>query len=128
MAGVKDFMMKVLLADSKANILYGLNVLLEEQPDIDIVGESAEIENIVSKVIRTCPDLIILSWDFPKQQVEDIMRKIRLSCPNIFVIALSSKSYLKETAIQSGANDFIWKGDPPIRLLSSIQNLIKITA
>lgn len=117
--------MKVLLAESKANIRYGLNVLLEEQPDIDIVGESAEIENIISIIIQTCPDLMIMSWDFPANQVEDIMRKIRLSCPQIFVIALSSNSYMRDYAIQSGADDFIWKGDPPIRLLSSIQHLQK---
>jgi DNA-binding NarL/FixJ family response regulator len=115
--------MRVFIAESKTNIRYGLRVLLGEQPDLEVVGESAELDNILLKIKQTNPDLLIMSWDFPISRLEELIGRIRLTLPRLPIIALSVKSDLRESTIQSGVNDFIWKGDPPEKLISSIQTL-----
>ena len=119
---IEGFSMKILLADARPNIRYGLSVLLTEQPGLEIVGESDTLEELLAQIATCCPDLIILSWDFPAMEVEGFLRQIRRSCPALLVIALSAKPNLRQAALQAGADVFICKGDPPEKLLASLKH------
>ena len=115
--------MKVLLADPKSNIRYGLTVLLGEQPDLEIVGETDDSGVLLAQVKATSPDLLLLSWDLPGMKVSELLGQIRILCPKLSIIALSGKSNNRELALQSGADDFICKGDSPEKLLASIRQI-----
>jgi len=118
--------MNVYLAESKKNIRFGLNVLLGELPDLKIIGESADPEDILSQKKDPGPDLMIMSWDIPSHGIEDILKKIRNTYPGLLVIALSTNANLRDKALKSGVNEFIYKGDPPERLIASIIHLQKL--
>ena len=113
--------MKVLLADAKPNIRYGLSVLLTEQPGLEVVGETDDPEGLLPQIKSNHPDLVILSWDFSSLEMEGLLRDMRLICPKLLIIALSAKPSLRQAALQAGANAFICKGDPPEKLLASLK-------
>ena len=120
--------MRVFLADPKPNIRYGLAVLLGEQPDLEIVGETEDSDVLLAQIEATTPDLILLSWDLPGVKISELLDQIRAVCPKLWIIALSGKSNNRELALKSGADDFICKGDSPEKLLTSIRQIQKLTA
>ena len=118
--------MKVLLADQKINIRYGLMVLLREQPELEILGDTDNTEDLLLQIRTGCPDLVLLGWGLPGLPTEDLLAQIRTLCPQIRVIALSEKAYLREKALAAGADAFMCKGDPPEKLLSLLQGIRKL--
>lgn len=114
--------MKILLADARPNIRYGLSVLLSEQPGLEIVGESDNLEDLLAQITTCRPDLVILSWDFPAMEVEKFLHEMRRTNPPLLVVALSAKPNLRQAAFQAGADAFICKGDPPEKLLASLKH------
>ena len=115
--------MRVLLADQKSNVRFGLTVLLGEQPDLEIVGETDDSDVLLTQIKETSPDLVLLSWDLPGSKTSELLGQIRNDCPKLCIIALSGKPNNRELALQSGADDFICKGDSPEKLLTSIRQI-----
>lgn len=115
--------MEVLLADQKPNICYGLAVLLGEQPDLEIMGDVDNSDDLLLEIRKKCPDLILLEWGLPGLLMTDLMAEIRIICPGIRVIALSEKENLRETAFSSGVDAFMRKGDPPEKLLILLRDI-----
>ncbi len=114
--------MKILIAESKNTVRYGLVALLEEQPAVEIVGEAAHFKELLNCILLDCPDMILLSWEFSGQRDGILMRSIRLICPRVKIVVLSSHPEVAERALELGADHFVSKAEPPERLLGVIKN------
>jgi DNA-binding NarL/FixJ family response regulator len=55
--------MQILLADNQPKVRFGLRVLLERQPGLQVVGEAADAEDLLAQVEADCPDLVLLDWE-----------------------------------------------------------------
>ena len=113
-------LMQVFLADNQPQVRFGLSVLLERQPGINIVGEAANAQDLLAQSATACPDLILLDWTLPKMQAEDLLSRLREVCPNVVVIALSGRPEARQAALDAGANDFVGKYELPEKLLAAI--------
>jgi DNA-binding NarL/FixJ family response regulator len=118
---LKGTQMKVLLADQKSNIRYGLMVLLGEQPDLKIMGDTDNADDLLHQIKKDCPDLLLLGWGLPGMSMNELFTKICHLCPQIHIIVLSERAYLRETILSAGADGFMCKGDPPEKLLALVQ-------
>ena len=116
--------MKILLADPKSYIRYGLAVLMEEQPDIEVVGEAENSDELLKKLDHTQPDLILLGSEMPSKSLDVLLPEIRRSFPSLAIIVLSGGSFSPEIAMKAGANGFIRKGDLPDRVLKTVRQVI----
>jgi DNA-binding NarL/FixJ family response regulator len=114
--------MQILLADNQSKVRFGLNVLLEHQTGIEIVGEATNARDLLAQSRRTCPDLILLDWNLPKMQAEDLLAQLREICPNVAVIVLSGRPEAHQAALDAGADGFVGKYELPERLLAAIHN------
>lgn len=112
--------MQILLADNQPKVRLGLRVLLERQPGLKVVGEAADAEELLAQTEMVCPDLVLLGWSLPGLAKVDLLSALRRVCPDLFVIALSGRTEVRQAALDAGADAFVYKCDPPERLLAAI--------
>ena len=112
--------MRILLADDQKKVRFALRVLLERQPGVSVVGEAANTPELLSGTRETCPDVLLLAWEFPDRDVTSLLQELRLICPCLVVIVLSGRPEARQGALNAGADFFVSKGDPPECLLAAI--------
>ncbi len=114
--------MRVLLADERQKVRSAVRLLLEQQPDIEVLGEAVDATGLRDWVSAAAPDVVLLDWELPGGEVGELVSDIRQRCPSIKVVALSGLPEAKKEALRAGADAFVSKGDPPERLLEAIRN------
>jgi DNA-binding NarL/FixJ family response regulator len=114
--------MRVLLADDQAKVRSALRLLLEHQPDIEIMGEAVDTTGLLDWVKAACPDLVLLDWELPGLPAIALLPQLRAHQPDLRVIALSSRPEARQAALDAGADAFASKGDPPERVLAVIMD------
>jgi DNA-binding NarL/FixJ family response regulator len=112
--------MRILLADDHPEVRFGLRVLLERQAGLKVVGEAADAKNLLAQTKAACPDLVLLAWELPGLAETDLLPALRRICPDLAVIALSGRPEARRAALDTGADAFVWKCEPPERLLAAI--------
>lgn len=117
---------RVLLADDQSTVRSALQLLLEEDPRLDVVGEATEAEELLAQVEVTSPDLVLLDWELPGSQAADLLFALHQHYPHLAVIALSGRPEAGRAALAAGADAFVSKGDPPERLLAVLSNCCRI--
>ena len=112
--------MQILLADNQPQVRFGLCVLLEHQPGIEIVGQAANARDLLAQSRTANPDLILLDWKLPKMRTADLLAALRKTCPGVTVIVLSGRPEARQAALDAGADGFVGKYELPEKLLAAI--------
>ncbi len=113
--------MRVLLADERAKVRSAVRLLLEEQTDMDVLGEAMDATGLLDWISATCPDVVLLDWELPGAEPANLVSDIRSGCSGVRVVALSGLPEARHQALRAGADGFVSKGDPPERLLQAIR-------
>jgi two-component system response regulator DesR len=112
--------MRVLLADDQTRVRSALQILLKQEPGVNIVGEASEARELLAQVRATHPNLVLLDWGLPGLTTIGSLLAIHTACPDLVVIVLSGRPEARLEALSAGADDFVSKIDPPERLLAAI--------
>src|SRR5512139_716736 len=120
-----DRLLNILIGDAQPMIRHGLGLLFEQQPGWRVVGEAEDAQALLDYIRLGCPDLVVLDWELPGMPAMELLAAIRKSCSHLWVIFMSSKDELGETALKAGADVFASKGEPPQKLLDLIQELVE---
>jgi DNA-binding NarL/FixJ family response regulator len=115
--------MRVLIADDHGIVRSGLRLLLERQPDIEVVGEAADGAEARELAVRERPDLAILDVKMPKLTGLQVARELHAQAPTIKVLILSmhdDERYLFE-ALKAGASGYVLKAQADTDLLEAIR-------
>lgn len=110
--------MRVLLADDQVEVRSALRFLLEQELEIDVIGETAEARDLLSQVEIAQPDLVLLDWELPGSLVAELLFALRARCVQMKVVALSGRPEARQEALAAGIDAFVSKGDPPEHLLT----------
>ena len=116
--------MRILLADHRLKVRFALRALLEQRPEVEIVGEAVDAEDLLAQVETVCPDLVLLDWKLQGLSAVDLLPSLRRVCPKTCVIVLSGRPEARRAALDAGADAFVSKTDPPGRLLAAIAELL----
>lgn len=116
--------LNIIIGDAQPRVRYGLRLLLEQQPGWKVTGEAEDAQALLEAVRFGCPDLILLDWELPGMPAEELLTVIRLACPRLWIVFMSGKDELRQTALQAGADVFAYKADPPEKLLGLIRELV----
>jgi DNA-binding NarL/FixJ family response regulator len=103
--------MKVLIADDHGVVRGGLRLLLDRQPDIEVVAEAADGAEAVAEALAARPDLAILDVAMPRLTGLQAAREIKAHIPSVNVLILSmhdDERYLFE-ALKAGASGYVLK-------------------
>jgi DNA-binding NarL/FixJ family response regulator len=103
--------MRLVIADDHGVVRGGLRLLLDRQPDMEVVGEAADGEEAVAEALAHRPDLAILDVAMPRLTGLQATRDIKAIAPEIDVLILSmhdDEHYLYE-ALKAGASGYVLK-------------------
>ena len=115
--------MRVLIADDHGIVRSGLRLLLERQPDLEVVAEAADGAEARDVAVRERPDLAILDVRMPRLTGLQATREIKEQAPEVAVLILSmhdDERYLFE-ALKAGASGYVLKTQADTELLSAIR-------
>jgi CBS domain-containing protein len=118
-------MIRVLLADDQPQVRSALRLLLEHEPAMQVVGEAANVEELLDCAQTVKPDLILLDWELPGLSQVNLLPMLHARCPSLSVIALSAQLEAYQMAIDAGVDAFVNKAEPPEHLLSILRNIMK---
>lgn len=113
--------MRILLADDRPRVRAALRLLLEQEPDMVIVGEAADAASLRLALQRETPDLLLLDWELPGLAGAQRVSFIRNGQPALRILALSGRPEARAEALSSGADCFASKGDPPELVLAAVR-------
>jgi DNA-binding NarL/FixJ family response regulator len=113
----------VLIADDHGIVRSGLRLLLERQPNLEVIGEAADGAEAREIAIRERPDLAILDVRMPKLTGLQVTREIKRQAPEVSVLILSmhdDERYLFE-ALKAGASGYVLKTQADADLVEAIR-------
>jgi two-component system, NarL family, response regulator NreC len=112
-----------LIADDHPVMRQGLSMLLEEQPDIQVIGEAGNGRDAVKMARQLKPDVVLMDISLPDISGLDATRQILSECPGVSVIGLSmhEKSDMAGEMLKAGAVAYLTKGRPTEHLISAIR-------
>ncbi|HEY48330.1 MAG TPA: response regulator transcription factor [Anaerolineae bacterium] len=108
------------MSDHRTKIRSALRLLLEQEPNLRVVGEASSIDSLMALVKENRPDLVLLDWEMTKRRDSEILMVLRKLLPGIKVIALSGNPEVSSVALEAGADAFVCKCDSVDRLLAAV--------
>ncbi len=113
----------VLVVDDHAVIRKGLCMLLNEEADLEVVGEASGGQEAVDLALRIHPDVVVMDLTMPGMPGDEATRAIVASVPNTRVIGLSmhSQEEARDRMLASGASAYLTKAGPSSNLLDAIR-------
>lgn len=115
----------VLIVDDHAIVRQGLRLLLDAQPEINVVGEAADGAMGVQMARTLKPDVILMDLLMPGMDgIEAIRQLTALKLPSrVLVLSSSLEDQLVKQALQAGAQGYILKASRSSELVQAIERI-----
>jgi two-component system NarL family response regulator len=107
----KEDQVRVLIVDDHALFRRGLQMVLEGEPDIEVVGEASDGHEAVESAERTSPDVVLMDVRMPKRSGIEATRAIKEVLPStkILMLTISDEEADLYEAIKAGASGYLLK-------------------
>ncbi|MCX7957532.1 MAG: response regulator transcription factor [Deltaproteobacteria bacterium] len=118
---------RILICDDHAILREGLKMLLSKQPDIEILGEASDGEEIIRLAKKYSPDVIIMDISLAGSTGINLTKTIVLTDPRIAVLILTmykDKEYLI-SALRAGAKGYLIKEGTADEMINAINIVYK---
>ncbi|MGI8942071.1 MAG: response regulator, partial [Actinomycetota bacterium] len=102
---------RVLIVDDHALFRRGLQMVLEGEPDIDVVAEASDGHEALEKAEETTPDVVLMDVRMPKRSGIEATRMIKETLPStrILMLTISDEEADLYDAIKAGASGYLLK-------------------
>jgi DNA-binding NarL/FixJ family response regulator len=103
--------LKVMIVDDHALFRRGLEMVLEQEPDIDVIGEAADGAEAIQKAQELMPDVVLMDVRMPKRSGIEATQEIRDLLPHakILMLTISDEEADLYDAIKAGASGYLLK-------------------
>jgi DNA-binding NarL/FixJ family response regulator len=117
-------MIRVVVVDDEAMIRAGLRMLLDHQPDIDVVGEAADGVRAVDEVRRTDPDVVLLDVRMPHcDGIEAARHILAAGTAKVIILTTFDEDDAVRRALRLGVSGFLLKVAPPEQLVHAVRTV-----
>jgi DNA-binding NarL/FixJ family response regulator len=117
---------RVAIADDEELIRVGLRVVVDAQPDLEVVGEAADGAEVPAMVARTRPDVLLMDVRMPAIDGIEATRRLLASSgdpPKVLVITTFENDDYVYEALRAGASGFVLKRTRPAEVVEAIRVL-----
>lgn len=114
---------RVLLADDHTILRAGLRMMLNAQPDIEVVGEASDGRQAITEAQRLVPEVILMDITMPECNGIEATRQVKRLLPDVRVLVLTmheNEEYLFQV-LRAGASGYMLKEAADTELISAIR-------
>ena len=113
--------MYVLLAGELEKERIALKRLMEQDSELNVVGEATEAKALLAQLQESRPDLVLLEWGLPGLRATDLMPALRCLSRPVKVVVVDARSETGQEALAAGADAFVSKQEPVEELLNTVR-------
>jgi DNA-binding NarL/FixJ family response regulator len=102
---------RILLADDHAVVRRGLRMVLDAQPDLEVIAEAGDGAAAVQRALEGDVDLLVIDISMPRMTGLQVARELNRRRPEVRILMLSmheNEQYLYE-ALKAGAAGYVLK-------------------
>jgi DNA-binding NarL/FixJ family response regulator len=127
---VTDRPIRVLVADDQTMVREGLRLILEAQPDIEVVAEAGDGQSALRAAAEHRPDVVLMDIRMPGmdglQATERLMRAG--SSARVLVLTTFGHDEYLYAAMRAGASGFLLKDSPRAQLIHAVRTVAEGSA
>ncbi len=118
---------RVLLADDHSLFREGLRIILDAQPDFEVVGEAGDGLEVIVKAQELEPDLIVMDVTMPGCDGVEATQQIMAQFPDMTIVMLTIRDEDEKLfeAIKSGARGFLLKSIRSRELVALLRGAVQ---
>lgn len=117
-------LIRIVLADDHTVVRTGLRLVLEGEPDVEVVAEAADIEGALRAVLGHKPDVLVLDLNMPGSMTsfEAIPRVVEASpLTRVVVLTMQDDPAFARRALAGGAHGYVLKEAADDELLTAVR-------
>jgi DNA-binding NarL/FixJ family response regulator len=103
--------LRIFLAEDHSIVREGIKLFINQQEDMEIVGETSDGETACQLAVELRPDIILMDISMPDMSAAQLTRRLINLSPEIKILILSvheNRGYLKEL-LEAGASGYVLK-------------------
>jgi DNA-binding NarL/FixJ family response regulator len=105
---------RTMIVDDHALFRRGLEMVLDEEPDIELVGQASDGAEAVEKAAESLPDIVLMDIRMPRSSGIEACRAMKEAAPSakIVILTISDEEEDLFEAIRAGASGYLLKDIP----------------
>lgn len=117
--------LRVFLADDHSIVREGLKALINQQPDMEVVGEAEDGRTAVAAASSTGPDIVLLDISMPHVSGLEAMPLLAANCPGVPIMALSiyDEAAYVHRLLELGAAGYVLKSSAADDLITAVRSV-----
>jgi two-component system response regulator NreC len=114
---------KVIIADDHTIVRSGVRLLLQAEPDIDVVGEALDGGEAISLTEKLQPDVVLMDIAMPDVDGLEATRQIKTDWPaiNVLVLTMHRRDEYFFEMLKAGASGYVLKGADTNELIHAVR-------
>ncbi|KAA6214836.1 DNA-binding response regulator [Streptomyces albofaciens JCM 4342] len=116
---------RVLIADDQKLIRESFGIVLNAQPDIEVIGEAVDGQDAIDRIAELGPDVVLMDIRMPVLDGLEATHRITRSSPHVKIVMLTTfdeDEYVYE-ALRAGANGFLLKDSSAQQLAEAVRTV-----
>lgn len=117
--------LRIMLAEDHQTVREGIKLLINSQPDMEVIGEADNGNAVITKARKMSPDIIILDISMPEMNGLKTTKKLKHSFPAVKILTLTrhtDDAYIQQM-IEAGSDGYILKQSAPTELIRAIHSV-----
>ena len=119
-------MIRILIADDQALVRAGFKMILDAEPEVDVVGEASDGAQGIDAARELDPDVVLMDIRMPELDGLEATRRLTASGerPRVLILTTFDLDEYVYEAIRAGASGFLLKDARPEELLGAVRAVL----
>lgn len=120
-------MIKVLVADDHAIVRRGLIQILAEQPDMTVVGEAQDAQELFALTRKEAWDVVILDVSMPGRSGLEVLKELKTDYPlrPVLMLSVHPEDQYAVRTLKAGASGYLSKDSAPGELVGAVRKAVQ---